>query len=48
MDAGAKRVTFPTVSRRDFAELPAEVIDKLQIDFYSDPAQAATKALAET
>jgi len=27
--------------------LPAEVIDKLQIDFYSDPSQAAFKALAE-
>lgn len=47
MDAGAKRVMFPTENRRDFAELPAEVIDKLQIDFYSDPAQAAFKALAE-
>ncbi|PZV09628.1 MAG: ATP-dependent Lon protease [Leptolyngbya sp.] len=48
MDAGAKRVMFPTENRRDFVDLPAEVIDKLQIDFYSDPAQAAFKALAET
>jgi ATP-dependent Lon protease len=48
MDAGAKRVMIPTENRRDFAELPAEVIDKLQIDFYSDPSQAAFKALAET
>ncbi|MGE0827267.1 MAG: protease Lon-related BREX system protein BrxL [Candidatus Binatia bacterium] len=47
MDAGAKRVMFPTENRRDFAELPAEVIDKLQIDFYSDPVQAAFKALTE-
>ncbi len=47
MDAGAKRVMFPTENRRDFAELPAEIIDKLQIDFYSDPSQAAFKALAE-
>jgi ATP-dependent Lon protease len=47
MDAGAKRVMFPTENRRDFADLPVEVIDKLQIDFYSDPAQAAFKALAE-
>ena len=47
MDAGAKRVMIPTENRRDFAELPAEVIDKLQIDFYSDPSQAAFKALAE-
>lgn len=48
MDAGAKRVMFPTENRRDFAELPAEIIDKLQIDFYSDPSQAAFKALAES
>ena len=47
MDAGAKRVMIPTENRRDFAELPADVIDKIQIDFYSDPAQAAFKALAE-
>ena len=47
MDAGAKRVMFPTENRRDFAELPTEVIDKLQIDLYSDPAKAAFKALAD-
>jgi ATP-dependent Lon protease len=39
---------FPTENRRDFAELPAEIIDKLQIDFYSDPSQAAFKALLNT
>jgi len=47
MDAGAKRAMFPTENRRDFAELPAEIIDKLQIDFYSDPSQAAFKALLD-
>jgi ATP-dependent Lon protease len=47
MDAGAKRVMFPTENRRDFAELPPEIIDKLQIDFYSDPSQAAFKALLD-
>jgi ATP-dependent Lon protease len=47
MDAGARRVMIPTENRRDFAELPAEVIDKLQIDFYSDPRQAAFKALVD-
>jgi ATP-dependent Lon protease len=47
LDAGAKRVMLPTENRRDFAELPAEIIDKLQIDFYSDPMQATFKALAE-
>ena len=47
MDAGAQRVLIPTDNSRDFATLPAEVLDKLRIDFYSDPAQAAFKALAE-
>jgi ATP-dependent Lon protease len=47
MDAGARRVMIPTENRRDFAELPAEVIDKLQIDFYSDPSQATFKALTD-
>ena len=47
LDAGAKRVMLPTENRRDFAELPADIIDKLQMDFYSDPMQAAFKALAE-
>jgi len=44
MDAGARRVLIPTENKRDFGELPAEVIDKLQIEFYSEPAQAALKA----
>ncbi len=47
MDAGARRVLIPSDSRRDFAELPAELVDKLQIDFYSEPAKAAYKAFAE-
>ena len=47
LDSGAKRVMFPTENRRDFADLPAEVIDKLQVDLYSDPSQAAFKAFAE-
>ena len=47
MDSGARRVIIPTVNRKDFATLPDEVIDKMQIEFYSDPAQAAFKALVE-
>ncbi len=47
MDSGAKRVMIPTENRRDFVDLPAEVLDKIQIDFYSDPAQAAFKALMD-
>lgn len=44
MDAGAKRVLLPTENKRDFADLPAEVIDKLIIEFYSEPIHAAFKA----
>jgi len=47
MDSGAKRIMLPTENSRDFATLPSEIIDKLQMDFYSDPRQAAFKALAE-
>jgi ATP-dependent Lon protease len=47
MDAGAKRVLIPTENSRDFATLPGEILDKLRIEFYSEPSQAAFKALAE-
>ncbi len=47
MDAGARRVLIPTENSRDFAQIPAEVLDKLRIEFYSEPSQAAFKALAE-
>ena len=47
MDAGAQRVLIPTENSRDFVTLPAEVLDKLRIEFYSEPSQAAFKALAE-
>ncbi len=45
MDAGAKRVMIPTENKHDFADLPADVIDKLQIVFYSDPTNAAFRAM---
>jgi ATP-dependent Lon protease len=32
---------------RDFASLPPEILDKLRIEFYSEPSQAAFKALAD-
>lgn len=38
---------IPTENRLDFAELPADVIDKLQIEFDSDPSQVAFKAPPE-
>jgi len=45
LDAGAKRVMVPTENKRDFADLPGDVIDKLQIVFYSDPINAAFRAM---
>lgn len=47
MDAGAKRVLIPTENKRDFVDLPAEVIDKLRIEFYSEPVQAVYKAFED-
>ncbi len=47
MDAGARRVLIPTENSRDFAGLPAEILDKLRIEFFSEPSQAAFKALAD-
>jgi ATP-dependent Lon protease len=45
MDNGAKRVLLPPENKRDFADIPTEVLDKLQIIFYSDPINAAFRAL---
>jgi ATP-dependent Lon protease len=47
MDAGARRVLIPTENSRDFATLPPEVLDKLRIEFYSEPQQAGFKAFLE-
>jgi len=48
MDAGAKRVIIPTVNAADFGSIPPELLDKVRVEFYSDPMQAAFKALSET
>jgi predicted ATP-dependent Lon-type protease len=34
-----------TENKRDFADLPADIIDKLQIVFYSDPTNVAFRAM---
>lgn len=48
MDAGARQVLIPTANAPDFASIPAELLDKLRVEFYSEPSQAAFKAIAET
>ena len=47
MDAGARQVLIPTANAPDFASIPPELLDKLRVDFYSEPSQAAFKAIAE-
>jgi len=45
MDNGARRILLPAENKRDFADIPSDVLDKLQIAFYSDPVNAALRAL---
>jgi len=45
MDNGARRVLLPSENKRDFADIPSDVLDKLQIIFYSDPVNAVFRAL---
>jgi ATP-dependent Lon protease len=47
MDAGARQVLIPTANAPDFGSIPPELLDKLRVDFYSEPSQAAFKAIAE-
>jgi ATP-dependent Lon protease len=48
MDNGARRVLLPTENKRQWADLPADVIEKVDTIFYSDPVTAAIKALGLT
>jgi ATP-dependent Lon protease len=47
MDAGARQVLIPTVNAADLGNIPPELLDKVRVDFYTDPSQAAFKAMAE-
>lgn len=47
MDSGAKQVMIPTISAPDLGGIPTELLDKTRIEFFSEPIQAAYKALAE-
>jgi ATP-dependent Lon protease len=44
-DSGAKRVLLPMASVRDIPTVPGELFAKFQTSFYSDPVDAAFKAL---
>jgi len=47
LDSGAKVVLIPTVNAGDLGGIPMELLDKMRIEFYSEPIQAVYKALAE-
>ena len=44
-DSGAKRILIPTSSVGDISTIPGELFAKFQTSFYSDPVDAAFKAL---
>lgn len=45
MDNGAKRVLLPAENKRDFVDIPTDLLDKVQIIFYSDPITATFRAM---
>lgn len=45
-DSGARRVLVPSENKRDLADVPDAVLDRLQPVFYSDPLNAAIRAMA--
>ena len=44
-DSGGRRVLIPSENKRDLADVPDEVLDRLQPVFYSDPLNAAIRAM---
>lgn len=45
LDSGAKRLLLPMASVRDIPTIPGELFAKFQTSFYSDPIDAAFKAM---
>lgn len=45
MDNGGKRVLIPVSNRRQFMEVPGDVLERVDPIFYSEPLQAAVKGL---
>ena len=45
MDNGAKKVLIPVGNKRQFLEVPGDVIERVDPIFYGDPLTAAMKAL---
>jgi ATP-dependent Lon protease len=45
VDSGAAKVLIPMTSSADLVTVPPELMSKFQISFFSDPVDAAFKAL---
>lgn len=45
MDHGARRVLLPTTNRRQFLDVPPDILERVDPIFYSEPLAAALKAL---
>ncbi len=45
MDNGARRALIPTPNRRNFLDVSADIVERVDPIFYSDPLMAALKAL---
>jgi ATP-dependent Lon protease len=45
LESGAKQVLVPSENKRDLADVPDEVLNKLQVIFYTDPTNAAVRAM---
>ena len=46
MDNGGRRALIPTESKRNFLEVPGDIVEHVDPIFYSDPPAAAFKALS--
>lgn len=45
VDSGASSVLLPAKNKGDFAKIPDEILDELELVFYTDPIEAASKAM---
>lgn len=45
MDNGARRALVPTPNKRNFLEVPGDIVERVDPVFYSDPLTAAMKSL---
>jgi len=44
-DSGAKTVLLPAKNKEDMPKIPDELLDRLQLVFYTGPLDAASKAI---